>query len=114
MVAEKDTDLFGGDMPDPQNSDTKLILHRLGKIEGQIDFLIADLTTKSTVSDERLKQLEINQAVLTQSHETLMKTVCNDIKDLKYQVKRNDVLSAVVGAVGAWIASILTFLGLTR
>ena len=103
-----------GGLLEPSNGDTKLILHRLGQIEGQIDFLITDLKTKAAVSEERLRHLEINQAVLTKSHETMMTTVCADIEELKNHVKRNDILSAIIGAIGAWIASLLTFLGLNK
>jgi hypothetical protein len=99
---------------EPTNGDTRLILHRIGQVEKQIVKLRSDLESTVLAGDERVRALEINQAVLTKAQADCSKLVCGELKTLKTDIKRNDIVGSVLGAIGAWIAAVLTFFGLNR
>lgn len=95
------------------NGDTKIILHRLDELSATVQEIKEQLKATQAIGDERIRTLEIRQAVLIKSQENCANQVCSQVEKLETKINRNDVLGSVLGAVGAWIAAVLTYLGLS-
>jgi hypothetical protein len=94
--------------PEPKNTDTQLIIHRLNELQnGQVN-LIKEIREHNKIADQERKKLEIDQAVLAKSYEQ----VCQDINELKSYIKRNDLVSSIISAIGSYLASVATIIGI--
>ena len=95
-------------MADYNNGDTKVILHRLDQLGNQVGRLEDKQEAWHEDSAERLKQSELQTALLKQSQENISEKV----EKIEKKQERNDLWTKIIGGTEAAILAGLTYLGL--
>ena len=90
------------------NGDTKVILHRLGKQDEQIERILNRQHRQYEQTEKRLNQGEKQIALLEQSNQA----ICEDIQEIKSKQDKNDLWTKIIGGATGLLTVILTYLGL--
>ena len=91
-----------------ENADFKVVCHKIDTLGTKFDKLEGKLDRNIEVSSERLRQLEMQTAVI----ENGMSTICKDVDILNDKSNRNDVIVAVGNMIVVAAASVAAALGL--
>ena len=90
------------------NGDTKVILHRLGNQDEQIDRILDRQERWHEISEKRLGQSELQTALLQKSQENISEAV----KKIESKQEKNDLWTKIIGGATGLLTVILTYLGL--
>ncbi len=90
------------------NGDTKVILHRLDQLGNQVGRLEVKQEKWHETSAERLRQSELQTALLEQSQENIR----GDIEKIEDKQKKNDLWTKFLGGATGLLTLVLTYLGL--
>ena len=96
------------------NGDLKLILHRIASLEGEIKNLRISVDGMTKQLEDRLRTVEVKQAVGLKTLSDNTERFDCEISELRADAKRENIIGTIIGAVGAWIAAVLTYLGITH
>ncbi len=95
-------------MADYNNGDTKVILHRLDQLGNQVGRLELKQEAWHEDSAERLKQSELQTALLKQAHENISEKV----EKIDKKQEKNDLWTKIIGGATGLLTVVLTYLGL--
>ena len=92
------------------NGDTKVILHRLDQLGTQVGKLDSRVEQYHQKTQDRLRQCEIQTALLEQSQQA----ICKDVEKIDDRVENVTLLSKIFGGITGFlsvVAAIIAILG---